>query len=306
LARIPGANRYFRYLAPLYPRAFEGFDLRAYDTILSSTSAWAKGVRVAPGTVHICYIHTVSRFVFDYDRYLGGFGLRSLVRPLVERLSAWDRSAARLPTHYIANSQVVADRVRRYYGRDAEILAPPIDIDRFSISNRVGDYALVASRLLPYKRVDLAIDAAQAAGIRLLVAGSGPAEKALRARAVGTTTTMLGFVDDSRVSALLRDARVVILPGEEDFGLVPLEAAASGRPTLAFRGGGACETVIEGVTGAFFDEPTPESLASALQRFDASSYDPSRMRAHAEQFSSERFITQLRAIVARVRAERGL
>lgn len=305
LAQLPGVNRYFRYLAPLYPRVFESFDLRAYDTILSSTSSWAKGIRIAPGAVHICYIHTVSRFVFDYDRYLGGFGMRRLARPIVDRLSAWDYRAAQLPTHFVANSQVVAQRVQRYYGRIAEVLPPPIEIGRFSVGAGSGDYAFIASRLLPYKRIELAIDAAQIAGVKLLVAGSGPAEKVLRARAQGTTTRMLGYVDDARVGALLRDARLVILPGEEDFGLVPLEAAASGRPTLAFRAGGACETVIEGVTGAFFDAATPESLAQALETFDPRQYDPARMRAHAERFSPERFITRLNAIIARVRAERG-
>lgn len=306
LARIPSANRNFRYLAPFYPSAFERFDLRSYDTILSSTSAWAKGVRIAPGAVHICYIHTVSRFLFDYERYLGGFGLKRLARPIVERLCAWDRRAAQLPTHFVANSQVVAQRVRHYYGRDAEVLPPPVDVARFAVGRGAGDYAFIASRLLPYKRIDLAIDAAQAANIRLFVAGTGPAERALRARADGTTTTMLGFVDDARVRALLSDARLVILPGEEDFGLVPLEAAASGRPTLAFRGGGACESIVEGVTGAFFDAPTPESLANALHGFDATEYDPARLRAHAEEFSSERFIARLRTIIARVRAEHGL
>ena len=305
LARIPGANRYFRYLAPFYPGAFESMDLSTYDTILSSSSAWAKGVRAAPGAVHVCYIHTVSRFVFAYDEYLGGFGLRALARPMVDRLIRWDRAAAQLPDAYIANSHVVAERVRRYYGRDAEVVHPPVDLDRFSLGAGSGDYLFVASRLLPYKRIDRAIDAARLAGAKLIVAGGGPALEALRERARGSTTTLLGYVDDARVNALMGNARAVILPGEEDYGLVPVEAAATGRPTIALRAGGACETVIDGQTGLFFDEPTPESLADAIRRLDKRAFDPALLRAHAVRFGPERFIAQVSAIVERVRSERN-
>ncbi len=304
LARIPGANRFFRYLAPLYPSVFEGFDLREYDLVVSSTSAWAKGVRIAAGAVHVCFIHTVSRFVFDYDRYLGGFGARTLARPVVERLVKWDLEAAARPTHYVANSHTVAERVAQFYARDADVLHSPADVHRFTLGSGTGDYFAIASRLLPYKRIDLAIDAAQMAGVRLLVAGSGPAEAALRERARGTTTTMLGYVEDREMNRLIGDSRAVILPGEEDLGLVPIEAAAAGRPTIAYRGGGARETVVDGVTGVFFDRPQPESLADALRAFDAGAFDPQRLRAHAEQFSPERFIARLRAIVERVVRER--
>ncbi len=304
LARIPGANRYFRYLAPLYPAAFEAFDLSEYDVVVSSTSAWAKGVRIRPGASHVCFIHTVSRFVFDYDRYVGGFGVRTLARPIVRRLAKWDLEAASRPTHYVANSRTVAERVKRFYGRDADVLHSPADIDRFSIGSGNGGYFVVASRLLAYKRIDLAIDAAQMAGVRLLVAGTGPAEARLRERARGTTTTMLGFVEDREINALIGDASAAILPGEEDLGLVPIEAAAAGRPTLAYRGGGARETVIEGVTGAFFNRPTPESLAAALRSFDPRAFDPQVLRAHAQAFSPAGFIERLRAIVERVHRER--
>ena len=304
LDRIPGAHRFFRFLAPLYPRAFESFDLSAFDTIVSSSSAWAKGVRFAPDAVHICYIYTVSRFVFDYERYVGGFGVGTLARPMIASLARWDRQAAQRPTHFVAISNVVAERVRRYYGRDAEVLYPPVDIDRFSVGNGGGDYFFIASRLLPYKRVDLAIEAAQQAGVKLLVAGTGPALEPLKAKARGTTTTMLGYVDDGRRNELVGAARAIILPGEEDFGLVPVEAAAAGRPTIAYRGGGALETVSEGVTGQFFDAPQPSSLAAVLKRFDDRAYDPSALRAHARRFSPEHFERGLRAIVERVRGER--
>lgn len=302
LAHIPGANRAFRYLAPLYPRAFESFDLQAYDTIVSSTTAWAKGVLTRPDAVHVCYINTVSRFVVDYDGYVGGFGVRGLARPLVNRLVEWDRRAARRPTLFVANSQNVAVRVRRYYGRDAEVLHCPVDVERFHVGSGGGEHFAIVSRLLPYKRIDLAIRASQLAGVPLLIAGAGPDEARLRALASQTRTArLLGYLDDAALAQLVGTARATVLPGEEDFGLVPLESAASGRPTIAYRGGGALETVVEGVTGEFFDEATPESLAAALRSFDGARYDPERLRAHAQRFAPEAFIDRLRAIVERVR-----
>lgn len=310
LARIPGANRNFRYLAPLYPRAFEAFDLREYDLILSSTSAWAKGVRIRDDAVHVCFIHTVSRFLFDYERYVGSaapnplrsaFG-RAVLEKMVGGLVRWDLEAAKRPTRYVANSRTVQERVRTFYHRDADVLHSPADIDRFTIGSGGGDYFFIASRLLPYKRIDLAIDAAQLAGVKLLVAGDGPAMAQLRERARSSTTTLLGFVDDAAVNQLLGNAIAAIVPGEEDLGLVPIEAAAAGRPTIAYRAGGARETVVDGETGTFFDEPSAESLAAVLRGFDPRRYDPWRLRAHAEMFSPQRFIERFRAIVEATRA----
>lgn len=298
LARVPLANRYFRALAPFYPRAFEAFDLRGYDAIVSSTTAWAKGVRVPPGAVHICYINTVSRFAFARDEYVP-----RLARPFVERLVDWDRRAAQRPTRFVANSRNVADRIAKYYGRESDVLHCPVDLGRFTHGKGAGDYFIVASRLLSYKRIELAIDAARLAGVRLLIAGTGPAEAALRERARGTPAELLGYVSDATLDELLGNARAAIVPGEEDFGLVPLEAAATGRPTIAFRGGGALETVVEGTTGDFFSEPAAESLAAVLRTFDPSRYNSAVLRAHAERFSPERFVTQLRGIVERVYSE---
>ncbi|HET7814443.1 MAG TPA: glycosyltransferase [Candidatus Baltobacteraceae bacterium] len=301
LARIPGANTYFRYLAPLYPRAFESFDLSGYDLILSSTTAWAKGVIAPPDAVHICYINTVSRFAFAYDEYVR----TALLRPIVAPLIAWDRRAAMRPTLFVANSRNVANRVKHYYGRDAEVLHCPVDVGRFPVGRGSGEYFFIASRLLPYKRIDLAIRAAQLAGVPLLIAGTGPQEEELRRLAHGTTSTLLGYVDDARLAALMGDARAVILPGEEDFGLVPLEAAACGRPTIAYGSGGALETVIAGVTGEFFAAPAPEALADVLRGFDASRYDAARLRAHAETFAPDRFIARLQTIIAAALARAG-
>ncbi|MGH7737483.1 MAG: glycosyltransferase [Candidatus Tyrphobacter sp.] len=255
-----------------------------------------------PGAVHVCYVNAVSRFLSAYDAYVGGFGFGYVARPFVRRLAAWDRVAAMRPTILVANSRNVAERIAVQYGRDALVLHCPVDLARFSPGTGAGNYFIVASRLLPYKRIEIAVAAAQIANVPLVVAGSGPAQRRLRALANGTTTTMLGYVDDARLNELMGNARAAIVPGEEDFGLVPLEAAAAGRPAIALRAGGALETIDEGVTGEFFDEPTAQSLAAVLARFDASRYDARRLRAHAERFSPEVFVAELRKIVARVRS----
>lgn len=304
LQHVPLGTRFFRALAPFYPAAFESFDLSAYDLVVSSTTAWAKGVRTAPGAVHVCYINTPSRFLFAYDRYVGGFGLRTIAKPLIASLAAWDRRAALRPTAFIANSRNVAERVRQYYGRDAFVLHCPADVDRFTLGRGDGDYFLVVSRLLPYKAIDRAIDAAALAGVKLRVAGTGPALEALRAHARGTTTEILGYVPDDQINALVGSARAVIVPGEEDFGLVPLEAAAAGRPAIALRAGGALETILDGVTGMFFDEPSAASLAGVLRGFAPERFDAQHLRAHAEQFSPARFTERLRAMVGEI-AERS-
>jgi glycosyltransferase involved in cell wall biosynthesis len=298
LNTLPGVNAYFRYLAPFYPAAFESFDLSRYDTIVSSTTAWAKGVRAAPGSVHVCYINTVSRFTFAYDEYVRN----RLARPIVARLVEWDRRAAARPTQFVANSRNVAQRVKHYYGRDSIVLHCPVDIARFSIGSGTGEHFFIASRLLPYKRVELAIRAAALARVPLYVAGTGPAEASLRRLAMGTTTSILGYVSDERVNELLGSARAALLPGEEDFGLLPLEAAACGRPTIAYRGGGALETIVEGETGEFFDVNSAESLAEKLRTFDERRYDAQRLRAHACAYAPERFIEKLHAIVDGARA----
>ncbi|TAM61025.1 glycosyltransferase family 4 protein [bacterium] len=303
LQHLPGHRRLFRALAPLYPGAFAAFDLSAYDTVVSSTTAWAKGVRARADAVHVCYCHSVSRFLFDYDAYVGRLAgpFEPLVRPLVRRLAAWDLAAARLPTAYIANSRNSAQRILQWYGREAYVLHPPVDLDRIGVGPGLGDYALIASRLLPYKRIDLAIEACRQVGLPLLVAGSGPAHERLRRLAKGSTTTLLGYVPEGALRELLGNARVVLLPGSEDYGLVPLEAAAAGRPVVAYGAGGALETVVPGVTGEFFHEPVPESLASVLRAFEPARYDAAALRAQAERFSPQRFVERLREIVAEVR-----
>ena len=187
--------------------------------------------------------------------------------------------------------------MQAYYGREALVLPCPVDIDLFYVGKGEGRYALVISRLLPYKRIDLAIDGCALAGIPLIVVGTGPAQESLRAHAQGHDVTFLTQVNDEQRAKLVAEAKIVILPGEEDFGLVPIEAAAAGRPCIAYRKGGALETILDGITGAFFDEPTPESLAEALLKLDVTSYDPQRLREHAETFSPHAFTEGLQRIV---------
>jgi glycosyltransferase involved in cell wall biosynthesis len=304
LQRFPLRETLFRAYAPLYPRAIESLDLSQYDLIVSSTTAWAKGVLAAPHAVHVCYMNTVSRFVFDEARYVGGFGVGSLARPLIRRLAAWDVRAAQRPTRLIANSRNVADRIRRWYHRDADVLPCPVDVDRFTIGRGAGDYYAVVSRLLPYKRIDLAIAACAIAGVPLHIIGTGPDERRLKRLAIGTDTTFHGTVDDATRNAIVGDARAALLPGEEDFGLVPLEAAAAGRPTIAYAAGGALETIIANETGTFFHDHTANALADAIRTFDPTRYDPATLRAHAETFRPERFIERLRTIVAETLASR--
>ncbi len=221
---------------------------------------------------------------------------------MLRTLRDWDVRAARRPTRFVANSRNVAERVRRWYGREADVLPCPVDVDRFTVGGGNGDYFLVVARLLPYKRVDLAIAACAIAGVALHVVGEGPDERRLKSLALGTRTTFHGAVDDATRDALLGDARAAILPGEEDFGLVPLEAAAAGRPTIAYGVGGALETIVAGRTGAFFRTPDPRALAAELRAFDPSRYEPLVLRAHAEAFAPERFVARLRAIVDETRA----
>ncbi len=299
LQYVPGHDRYFRALAPLYPLAFERFDLQPYDLVISSTTAWAKGVITRPDAVHICYINTVSRFAFDYDRYVGGFGPARLAQPMIRRLVEWDKRAAARPTLFVANSRNVAERVLRHYGRESVVVPCPVDVDRFTLGAGRGDYYVLVSRLLGYKNIELAIAGCALAGVPLHIIGSGPAEASLRAAAAGTRTIFHGYRSDRDVDRIVGDARAAILPGSEDFGLVPLEAAAAGRPTIALAAGGALETIVPGETGAFFEYADPASLAHALQTFDPARYVPERLRAHAERFAPARFIERLKAIVAR-------
>ena len=303
LQALPGATRHFRALLPLYPSAFESLDLTGFDLVISSTTSFAKGVRVAPGALHVCYIHTPTRFLWYPGEYTGEL-TPPLARPalsaLLPWLRRWDRRAAQRPAHLIANSHNVAQRVLEIYGRRSDVVHCPVDAAAFA-SDGVqppDEYFLVMSRLLPYKRIALAIEACALIAQRLVVVGSGPDERRLRAVA-GPLCEFAGRVSDQRRRELVARARAVIVPGEEDFGLVALEAAAAGRPTVAFAAGGALETVVEGETGLFFREPNPRALAQSLQALAMQRFDSARMQMHARRFAPDAFRQQFAALIQR-------
>lgn len=284
---LPGMERRFRHYFMLYPWAVQSLDLSKFDLILSSSSGYAKGVRRGRNAIHICYCHTPMRWVWRYDDYAAreGFGraARAVLPVLMSELKRWDLRASRQPDYYIANSKVVARRIKQIYNRDAIVIPPPIDTDRFAPSERIDDYYLILSRLMPYKRIDLAIEACNRLQRPLVIIGDGPDRRRLEKMA-GRTVTFLGRQPDSVVARRASRCRALIFPGEEDFGMSPLEVNAAGRPVIAYKGGGATETVVEGETGTFFAEQTPESLAYAIEEFETFSWSPRAIRTHAEKF----------------------
>jgi glycosyltransferase involved in cell wall biosynthesis len=301
LQQVPGAARNFRALLPLYPRAFEAFDLRGFDLVISSTTSFAKGVRMPKGSMHVSYINTPTRFLWyprEYVNEVTPLALRPALALVSPWLRRWDWDAAQRPDHLVANSRNVQQRIEEIYGRASDVVHCPAQIGEFGQTEALGDFYLVMSRLLPYKRVQLAIEACNALHEWLVVAGVGPDERRLRSIA-GPTIKFAGFVDDAQRRQLINSAKALIVPGVEDFGLVPLEAAAAARPTVAFAAGGALETVVEGETGLFFHEPNAQALTQALRSLDAIRFDAQRMHAHAQRFSPETFRKDFAALIER-------
>ncbi len=294
MQRLPFVKKHHQPFLPLYPFAMERLDLRGYDLILSSSSAFGKGVITKPGTMHICYCHTPMRWCWNYDEYVEREQLGKLARGvlpfLITWLRVWDQTTAMRVDHFIANSPAVADRIQKYYRREAVVIPPPVDASRFLFdpTTQPEDYFLVVSRLMPYKRIDLAIQACNRLQLPLVIIGSGRDEQRLQKMA-GPTIRFLGRLSDAEVLHYYTHCRAFILPGEEDFGITPLEAQASGRPVVAYSAGGALASVIDGVTGTFFQEQTVESLAATLAAFDETRYDPQIIREHALEFDKPRF-----------------
>lgn len=301
--RLPFASTQYRRYLPLFPFAIEQFDLDGYELVISSSHCAAKAV-VTPGRArHICYCHSPMRYAWDqFDAYFGPeragrAASRWFYRPIMARLARWDAATAGRVHRFIANSRYVAARIRRYYNREASIVYPPVD----TVFYRPADVSpeshfLIVSALVPYKRIDLAIEACRRTGAELRIAGDGPEHQRL-ARQAGGHVKFLGAIPDDALRDQYRRARAVILPGEEDFGIVPVEAQACGRPVVALGRGGALETVIDGETGVLFDDPTPESLAGALDTAASVSFDSTRIRRHAERFSRERHVQELRRLI---------
>ncbi len=298
LDRIPIANQ--RLLLPLYPSAFESLDLRGYDTLLSITSAFAHGVRVPTGASHICYCLTPARFLWSYDEYVERERIGRLPRtalPLfVDRLRRWDRRAADRVTAFVSISTQVRERIAKYYQRDSTIVYPPVEVERFHVCDTHDDYFLILSRLVPYKRIDLAVQAFNQLGLPLVIAGDGRDRARLQEMAKANVK-FLGRVSDDDSRDLLARCRAFLFPGEEDFGITPLEANACGRPVIAFAGGGALDSMIEGVTGEFFRAPTAQALTDVVRAFDDKKYDSQTIRKHAEKFGTVVFKDKVLNIV---------
>ncbi len=309
MQRLPLVTRHHQPFLPLYPLAFERLDLRAYDLILSSSSAFAKGGIAPPGALHICYCHTPMRWAWSYQDYIAGERVgplpRLLLPLLMRRLRAWDQATARRVDHFIANSPLVAQRIASYYQREAVVIPPPVETVNYSLAPVQENFFLIVSRLVPYKRIDLAIEAFNRLRLPLKIIGIGR-DRARLERLAGPTITFLGWLPDAQVRDYLARCRALIHPGAEDFGLTPLEAQASGRPVIAYGAGGALSSVIEGVTGLFFRERSPSALAEAVQRFRPDQFDPQTIRHHAEEFDIRRFQQRVaRFIQASLTAREG-
>jgi glycosyltransferase involved in cell wall biosynthesis len=300
---LPGMEQRFRQYFMLYPFAVEHFDLSEFDLIFSSSSGYAKGVRRRNNAIHVCYCHTPMRWVWRSEDYVAreNFGrlTRSLLPLSLWGLKKWDLRAARQPNYYIANSRLVARRIKEVYGREAIVIPPPIDVDRFQMSSQIDDYYMVLSRLVPYKRIDLAIEACNRLGRRLVIIGDGP-DRARLQKLAGPKTEFLGRQPDSVVNRYASRCRALLFTGEEDFGMVPLEVNAAGRPVIAFRGGGAVETVVDGLTGVFFDKPTSASLEDAIEVFESRTWHQQTLRKHAEKFDRSVFAFRVLQFLASV------
>jgi len=311
LSHIPGAHQRYRFALPIFPRLIEQFDLHGFDLILSSSHCVAKGVRVPPGIPHVCYCHTPMRYVWDQFAHYFGPGRSAAPVRLAAALAApslrrWDVRTARRVTSFVANSSFVRQRIRRYYSREAEVIHPPVDVTRFAASAVRDETYVCVSALVPYKRLDVAVEAFNRNGRRLVIAGEGPELSRLRHRA-RANITFTGHISDAEVACLLGRARAFVLPGEEDFGIAAVEAQAAGTPVIALGRGGALETVIDSAdaakaTGIHFAEPTADSLNHAIGRFESLAFDAATLRRNAEQYRPERFRERMESCIAAVLA----
>ena len=304
LPKLPLAH-FLKYYTAFYPFLFENLDLREYDLVISSTAFFAKGIMVKPGAVHISYIHTPPRFLYHYSAETGKrelFFYRPILALLDNFFRIWDYRAAQRPDFIGVNSQEVAKRVKKFYGREATVIYPPVELPNQPINQSTNQpdsfYYLVVSRLLSYKRIDLAIKAANELKVPLKIVGTGREETRLR-KTAGPTVEFLGFVSDEKLSGIFGGCQALIFPTDEDFGIVPVEAMYFGRPVLAFAKGGALETVIAGKTGEFFRNDTVESLVEAWKSFDPSQYKAQDCIAQAKKFSKDRFQKEFSNFVAK-------
>jgi glycosyltransferase involved in cell wall biosynthesis len=302
LQKLGGVKNYQRLL-PLMPMALESFDLTPYDLVISSEAGPAKGIVTRPDAVHVCYCHSPMRYIWDlYPQYYAKAGpmTRLGMRLFTPSLRTWDVTTAARVDHFIANSAYVAARIKKFYRRDATVINPPVDTSRFTIADDVQDYYLCAGQITPYKKIEIAVEAFTRMKKRLVVLGEGAS--ANLKKIAGPTIEFLGAVDDKTMAHHFAHCRALIFPGVEDFGIVPLEALASGRPVIAFARGGALETVIDGQTGILFHEQTPEALMAAVARMESGSdtFAPKALQAFAAKFQRSVFMENLQSFLQKV------
>ncbi len=298
MQRLPAKAKFFRHYFLFYPLAVEAVDLRGYDLVVTSCFGFAKGVRRDRNAVHVCYCHTPMRWVWRADDYFAkekvGLLKKIFLNLALRPLRWWEVRAAKRPDLYIANSQVVQQRLRDAFGIDSVVIPPPIETSRFHLDpSAPDDYFLVLSRLVPYKRIDLAVRAATELALPLKVIGSGPDLDRLKSLA-GPTVQFLGRQSDAEVNQLVSRCQALLFPGEEDFGMAPLEINSAGRPVIAFHGGGATETIVEGLNGLFFHEPTVASLVEAIRTFQTRTWDPEAIQRHARGYDTVVFQQRIR------------
>lgn len=304
LQAIPGSSKYFRLLAPFYFSAFEAFDLQSYDLIISSTTSFAKAVIKRPDAYHICFCHNITRFLWDTDTYINQYRKYKAVLPVINPIFNWlrhvDLKHAQKPDLYIANSSVVAKRIRQTYSQPAMTINYPIDTSQFQFSNQKDDFFLVSCRLLGYKRVDVVVEAFNWLGWPLLITGDGPERKKLEERAL-PNISFIGHVSDSERKHLMARAKAVIVTALEDYGLVPIEANVSGTPVIAYGAGGVLDTQVPGKTGLFFDRQSPEALHQALFDFSNIEWDYEQVRNHAlNNFTEVVFFHKINEIISTI------
>lgn len=309
LDRVPGARSRFRSLLPLYPIWFSVLDLRGRPLVVSSSVAFAHAVRTSPGAAHVSYVYTPLRYAWDLDAYLdrsswslpARIGART-IRPLLRR---WDVATSRRPDVIVAISAAVRDRIHRAWGRDSEVIHPPVDVAGIEVATVDEGFLLVAARLLAYRRIDLAVAAAGTLGRELVVIGDGPERERLQKMA-GPSVRFLGRVDRATLVDHFQRCHAYLVPGIEDFGIAPVEAMAAGKPVVGFNGGGVAETVIDGRTGVLHDEQTVESLCAAIERLEGLAIDPLICRARAEEFSVAVFHARWRELFERLGVDPSL
>ncbi len=309
LQRIPGVRRHYRSLLPLFPSAIEDLDLTSYDLVISTSHCVAKGIVPGPGGRHLCYCHTPMRYAWDQEHtyFPRRRGLAARLRNLVlTALRTWDVAAVPRVDHFVANSRFVAERIQRYYGRRAEVIPPPVDVDFFSgdaAEASRGEYCLAVSALAPYKRVELAIAACERLGIELRIVGTGPERRRLE-RLAGPHTRLLGRVDGDELQRLYRQARLFVQPGIEDFGIASVEALAAGTPVVALGKGGILDIVDHGVHGVLYQEAgEADSLAAAIDKSLDFRFNEAKLKSRARSFSTIRFSARLRSAAARYLTE---